>query len=131
MSEKYVVSQEFMNELENSVTQGRFVSVGMLSDLPDIINNWRITRENNESNNRLIAIIRWLNGEDVFEVEKSKKWIVRSKNNDTKGIYSYVSVVDFDMTFWSLDEPNATRFDTKEEAQEWANSHQEVIEVDE
>lgn len=26
---------------------------------------------------------------------------------------------------------NATKFDTKEEAQEWANSHQELIEVKE
>ena len=31
-------------------------------------------------------------------------------------------------TFYDID--NATHFDTKEEAESWANAHQEVIEVE-
>ena len=67
--------------------------------------------------------------EDVFEVEKPKKWIVRSKEHDEGGHYQYVKAGDFDMSFNKYYIDQATRFDTKEEAQEWANSHQEVVEV--
>ena len=87
MSEKYVVSQEFMNVLEdwkNNLTKynepGYFIDWKVLQDLPTIVIAWWGDEvSNEESNNRLIAIIRWVNGEDVFEIEKPKKWVVRSK----------------------------------------------------
>ena len=140
MSEKYVVSQEFMNELEewkeclmSYGEAGYFVGHRDINGLPICVANWwGYEISNEENNNRLIAIIRWVNGEDVFEVEKPKKWVVRSKEHDEEGYYLYVNLSkDPDIlhltTFYGLD--RATRFDTKEEAESWANSHQEVREV--
>ena len=144
MSEKYVVSQEFMNELEEwkeaYITDTldekyHYVSAGDLDTLPGMIKDWWIElNKPTETNNRLIAIIRWVNGEDVFEVEKPKKWVVRSKETDEDGDYHYVDLDNFKnlksvSTIYGLD--FATKFDTKEEAQSWANSHQEVVEVEE
>ncbi|MGO3468431.1 MAG: hypothetical protein ACTIMJ_03735 [Weissella hellenica] len=139
MSDKYVVSQEFMNELEEwtatralSRASNCFVDIHDIETLPIHIETWwGVNGADTENNNRLIAIIRWVNGEDVFEVEKPKKWVVRSKEEAIKGHYSYVSLTKNKKDNVHLyEEFNATRFDTKEEAQEWANSHQEVIEVE-
>lgn len=138
MSDKYVVSQEFMNELEDWKKRGNtevyFVGSYDLSMLPDYVKRWWNYPEINnfECNNRLIAIIRWVNGEDVFEVEKPKKWVVRSKETDTGNDHVYLDTfnlfgVETIETHYEIEK--ATKFDTKEEAQEWANSHQEVVEV--
>lgn len=140
MSEKYVVSQEFMNELVEWKKQGNtdvyFVGSYDLSMLPDDVKRWWNYPEINnfECNNRLIAIIRWVNGEDVFEVEKPKKWVVRSIGLTDDDERYYVSIGKFMGLKRALNTyiiSQATRFDTKEEAQSWANSHQEVIEVEE
>ena len=141
MSEKYVVSQEFMDDLEEwkeilRLDDVLFIGRKALSNLPNLLDKW--WRDGSvsvhESNNRLIAIIRWVNGEDVFEVEKPKKWVVRSKDRTEQGSYLYVMLdishgVKKILSFWDKDV--ATRFDTKEEAESWANAHQEVVEVDE
>ena len=139
MSEKYVVSQEFMNELEEWKKRGNtdvyFVGSYDISMLPiDVIRWWDYPEINNfEQNNRLIAIIRWVNGEDVFEVEKPKKWVVRSKDSSEADRHLYVRLdisykVKDTTTLWGIS--NATRFDTKEEAESWANAHQEVVQVE-
>lgn len=139
MSEKYVVSQDFMDKLEDwketlMLDNVLFIGRKALSNLPNLLDKW--WRDGSvsvhESNNRLIAIIRWVNGEDVFEVEKPKKWVVRSKECNEQGNYLYIYLIDSNgvkdvMTGWTKD--IATKFDTKEEAQEWANSHQEVVGV--
>lgn len=67
--------------------------------------------------------------EDVFEVEKPNKWIVRSKLKDDDGDYWYVSNYK-GLTDRNFYEKYATKFDTKEEAESWANSHQEVVQVE-
>ena len=137
MSEKYVVSQEFMNELEEWKKRGNtdvyFVGSYDISMLPiDVIRWWDYPEINNsEQNNRLIAIIRWVNGEDVFEVEKPKKWVVRSKEHDGQYFYGKLLLANNNTVFMGYSFANATRFDTKEEAESWANSHQEVVEVKE
>src|SRR5699024_9503580 len=140
MIEKYVVTQEFMNELEEWKKRGNtevyFVGSYYLSMLPDDVKRWWNYPEINnfECNNRLIAIIRWVNGEDVFEVEKPKKWVVRSKETDVDGDYRYVQRdSSFQIEFICITSllTIATKFDTKEEAESWANAHQEVIEVEE
>lgn len=109
---------------------------GDLLRLPTfILNFWlELGISQNEANNRLIAIISWVNGEDVFEIEKPKKWVVRSKETDADGDYHYVDLDNFKnlksvSTIYGFD--FATKFDTKEEAQSWANAHQEVVEVEE
>lgn len=99
MSDKYVVSQGFMNELNlwcdvRKLHDFRLL-ISDLHSLPDLIKNWQKDelQSDEESNNRLIAIIRWVNGEDVFEVEKPKKWIVRSKEVGNNNRHSYVRLV--------------------------------------
>ena len=123
------------NNLVKYNEPGRFIDIDDLEGLPVVVNAWwgdEVPDE--ENNNRLIAIIRWVNGEDVFEVEKPKKWVVRSEETDEDGDYHYVDLDNFKnlksvSTIYWLD--FATKFDTKEEAESWANSHQEVIEVQE
>ena len=112
-----------------------FVNEYALSNLPKVIDDWwgDFRVDIKESNNRLIAIIRWVNGEDVFEVEKPKKWVVRSKGTDDGGHYGYgrLLLANNNTLFMGYSLAKATFFDTKEEAQSWANAHQEVIEVEE
>ena len=99
MSEKYVVSQKFMNELEEWKKRGNtdvyFVGSYDLSMLPDYVKRWWNYPEINnfECNNRLIAIIRWVNGEDVFKVEKPKELyvVVNEKKIDRYGLPTFVT----------------------------------------
>lgn len=138
----YKVTQEFMNELiewqrtrnlypseENKFSNVSSVDINCL---PNVVQYWWSEHETTsiERNNRLIAIIQWLNGEDVFEVETPHKFVVRSDKKDYDGCYAYVAVEN-DMTTAAYTFVNATKFDTREEAQEWANSHQVVVEIDE
>ena len=131
MSDKYVVSQEFMNELgwwETywNVAPGEYVDNETTLDLFNRTKSWWVDYKNsNEQNNRLIAIIRWVNGEDVFEVEKQKKWVVHELNTEL-----YVTTYD-GHTGITPNRDYITKFDTKEEAESWANAHQEVVEVEE
>ena len=139
MSEKYVVSQVFMNELKGwkhdlILEDAFFVNQEAINNMPKIIKNWWVDDDVTigESNKRLISIIRYMSGANDFEVEKPKKWVVRSKECNEQGSYLYIYLIDSNgikdfMTGWTKD--IATKFDTKEEAQSWANAHQEVVEV--
>lgn len=138
---KYKVTEEFMNELidwrnyENiDTTSGRnyaYLCEDNLEEMPRVVDAWWLEDNNPiERNKRLISIIQWLNGEDVFEVEAPHKFVVRSDKKDHDGYYAYVAVEN-DMTTAAYTFVNATKFDTLEEAQEWANSHQVVVEIDE
>lgn len=138
----YKVTQEFMNELikwrdDNSLeTKTGYMYEAVDGDeiqrLPDLVDIWWTAPSNSiERNNRLIAIIKWLNGEDVFEVEDPHEFVVRSEHTDRDGDYIYVGV-DYEIfTTYRCDLNCATKFNTREEAQEWANSHQVVVEIDE
>lgn len=83
-----------------------------------------------DNHNRYIAILQWLDDADVFEINKPKKWVVRSKETDGNGDYWYVQLYDERLAKHEFGKMNATHFDTKEEAESWANAHQEVIEVE-
>ena len=138
---KYKVTQEFMNELiewrDNSNLDAQtsrpyaFVDGLSISEFPEVVEDWWVDFDDPiDNNSRLIAIIQWLNGEDVFEVEAPHKFVVRSDKTDEFEKYSYV-LVRGEVTSTRAYIPNATKFDTREEAQEWANSHQVVVEIDE
>ena len=140
MTNKYRVTQEFMNELikwrdyMNLDAKAEFVDTFVdgqdIQKMPGLVDAWWTDYYDSiENNNRLIAIIKWLNGEDVFEVETPHKFVVRSKEIHSDGYYSYVKVVD--KMALHTDYNLAMKFDTREEAQEWANSHQVVVEIDE
>ena len=92
-----------------------------------------VLRDDDEINNLLIAIIRWVGGEDTIEAEKPKKWVVRSKDSSESGVYVYLRRIRAFgiITTEGVSRDYATKFDTKKEAESWANAHQEVIEVDE
>lgn len=137
----YKVTQEFMNELIEwrdqrhlDTVNGGFYATFRGQDfraLPHIVSEWHLEdAEPIERNNRLIAIVQWLNGEDVFEIEEQHKFVVRSDKSDRDGDYTYI-LVELDMTTTAYILSSATKFNTREEAQEWANSHQVVVEIDE
>lgn len=139
MSKKYLVTKGFMDalvawrderELNPDLTyRSSFVAGRDISDFPYVVDDWWIEDKNPiERNKRLIAIVSWLNGEKVFEVEKPHKFVVRSDKTDDYGDYSYV-VVNGEANTASVYLSNATKFDTYEEAKEWANSHQVVVGV--
>ena len=139
-AKKYKVTKEFMDKLVEwrgtktlDATSGdryNYVGASDLDALPKVVKRWWLEDKNPmERNRRLIAIISWLNGDDsVFEVEEPHKFVVRSENTDSYGDYTYV-VVKGGTTATSYFLSNATKFSTREEAQEWTNSHQVVIEV--
>lgn len=137
----YKVTQGFMNELikwrdemnlnAKNEDFGAFVNGNDIQDVPDVVYIWWRRIENSiERNNRLIAIIKWLNGEDVFEVEEQHKFVVRNDTYDNEEHYWYVKS-NKGMTYTVFYVSQATKFDTREEAKEWANSHQVVVEIDE
>ena len=135
---KYLVSRKIMDALNEWKGDEQLnyypVREVELNRIPNALNNWwkDETIKDEEKNNRLIAIIRWVNGEDVFEVEKPKKWVVRSKESDDDADYWYVALFDYNKFSTTINHLQAaTKFDTKEEAESWANAHQEVVEVEE
>ena len=138
-AKKYKATKEFMDKLVEwrgtktlDATSGdryNYVGASDLDALPKVVKRWWLEDKNPmERNNRLTAIISWLNGDEVFEVEKPK-FIVRSDKPSRNGEYVYSHVYD-EITAYSYSPSNATKFSTREEAQEWANSHQVIIEVD-
>lgn len=80
---KYQVTQEVMDELiewrnDNHLDPEidllyAFVDGDKIQKLPVIVDTWWLTPDDpTENNNRLIAILRWLNGEDVFEIDEEE-----------------------------------------------------------
>ena len=135
MDKKYKVTQEFMNELikwKKDRHLGIVLNVTTeLLELPAMVRYWQTKPTNfTKCNNRLIAIIQWLNGEDMFEVEGQNKFVVRSEDTDQDGHYGYVAAVQSGISYNRHYIYEATKFDTQEEAQEWANSHQVIVEID-
>lgn len=137
----YKVTQEFMDELikwrddqhlgMNNELISLFLDGFHIKNFPDVVYIWWTYPDNTiENNNRLVAIIQWLNGGDVFEVEAPHKFVVRSDDVDEYDDYWYVNLYK-GLSRVTYNIGNATKFDTREEAQEWANSHQVVVEIDE
>ncbi|ANU78885.1 hypothetical protein BI065_gp11 [Weissella phage WCP30] len=143
MAKRYKVTQYFMEELNDwkertglsqkmDIQQISYLDAGELSQIPESILLWRVDSKLDvkEKNERLIAIIKWLNGEDVFEVEK-KQWVVRSKtsNNLLKYLHLHffekggVKTPVYDM-YWG----NVEKFDNREEAEKWVVPGFEVVE---
>ena len=122
------------------------VFINDIKSLPRVVQDWIYFEYNEddeyvvktsatEINRRLVAVIRWIEDDTVFEAKKPKKWVVRSKHTSLGDSNWYLLIN------WESGVPHvysiydkltrATRFDTKEEAESWANAHQEVIEVEE
>lgn len=140
MTKKYKVTKKFMDKLVewrdnyklDAVSGVGYAYLGP-SDLkgsPSVVKGWWAvdTTDPIERNNHLIAIISWLNGDEVFEVEKPSKFVIRSEKPNWDGDYWFVRFTE-GMEDTTTYLSKASKFDTREEAQEWANSHQVVIEV--
>lgn len=70
----------------------------------------------------------WLH-DPQFKAEKPKKWVVRAV--DSAGAYYYLDEFCGIKTLRSYAESSAYRFDTKDEALEYATPQCEVVEVEE
>lgn len=130
---KYSVTQVFMQDLNNWRDDRRiYAEDGAVLGWEDFqkepwrVQNWRLnTGSAIEANNRLIAIINWLNGEDVFSVD-TPSYIVRKKD-----IRKYVNV-EVEGGFELVnDKRNATVFYRLEDAKEYENAIFEAVELDE
>ncbi|WP_419154111.1 DUF3310 domain-containing protein [Weissella viridescens] len=74
------------------------------------------------------------NNEPQFEVEKPKKYVVRSIDHDGDKHYKYlIYSEDTDLPMYEIgyDFDPIVKFDTREEAEKWTNPQTEVIEVEE
>ena len=140
MDKKYTVTQAFINELVkwrdhqdiDATNGGEYAYLGPIDieEMPQVVGNWWTTDDDPIAcNNRLVAIINWLNGDNVFEIDKQHMFIVHSDEPDKNGEFVYV-VVNGCATRTSSFLSNATRFSSYADAKEWANSHQVIIEID-
>lgn len=141
IDKKYLVTQEFMNELikwrdEHNIkldlTEPFSHVRGMdFYQFPDQVAEWWAGETGNpwEINNRLIAIIQWLNGEEVFETQKTYKYYIARTSSP---------VMYFSMKKWYHSElpkydSNCSEkkvFSTREEAEKWLIPGYEVVEID-
>lgn len=130
---KYSVTQVFMQDLNNwrddrriYAEDGAVLGWEDFQNEPARVQNWRLnTGSAIEANNRLIAIINWLNGEDVFSLDKPP-YIVRKK-----GVQKYVNVEVEDGFELVDDKRDATVFYRLEDAKEYENAIFEAVELDE
>lgn len=76
------------------------------------------------------------NNEPQFEVEKTKKYVVRSKQMDNEGDFRYLIFgASYGLTYptneYVDDISDVEKFKTREEAEKWINPLMEVVEVEE
>lgn len=144
--EKYKVTQQFMDALvewrdERSLDaasnpDGSFINGNDVLHFYHIVWAWWSEDANSvERNKRLIAIIRYLNGKDVFEVVGPHKFVVRSTKADVDGAYRWMYLLksnhSLDVPVYnSLNVYKAKRFDTRMEAELWTTNGYEVVEID-
>lgn len=132
---KYKVTEELMNELNkwNKTIKDNDLHADeiTLDDFPGLVDDWVFT-ENSvfETINRLITLMHFVNGEDVFEVG-TPKYVVQRKDAVLSGVHQYLNLEKNRNVRLIYGLAHATRFDDFEKASEWANKHFEVVEVDE
>lgn len=132
---KYKVTQEFMDELNkwNKALKDNDLHMDEipLDDFTGLVDDWVFT-ENSvfETINRLITLMHFVNGEDVFEIG-TPSYVVRLKDDIKLYGKGYIVIATNGYVGVSYYMEDATRFDDFNTASEWANEHFEVVEVDE
>lgn len=138
---KYLVTQEFMDKLiewgdENDIRLDEedalsYVIGEDIMILPNKVDEWWDEIDNpRERNNRLIAILQWLNGEDVFETQKTYKYYVAR----TSSPVMYLSMKKWyhsEFPKYDSDFSKKKIFNTREVAEKWVIPDYEVVEIDE
>jgi len=136
---RYKVTQAFMDALTNWENINNLNTTFIIGDdidiFPDAVRRWwlnSVVSNYKERNERLIAIIQWLNGEDVFEVEEPHKFVVRSEKKDRDGDYWYIEINNFYGPNFMTGTCDARKvlFNTREEAEKCCVPGYEVIEID-
>lgn len=140
------ITRSLYNEIASwkmSIEPGAFetpaISYDALLNIPKEIRDWwqypYKHHNTQEGNDRITALIRYLNGQYVFTIKKQKKFVVRNKGvsdgaslGDTDPYY-YVEAFG-DQTYMVPGIGSATYFDYEFEAYQYKNSHQVVIEVE-
>ncbi|MDR3241784.1 MAG: hypothetical protein LBT37_06395 [Lactobacillaceae bacterium] len=98
MSNSIEVSQDFMNDLNHwkntigSLVMGKcLIPISAGGYLPDSVFDWWKGGSDNVSKNiRLINLIDFVNGDDIFEAKKEKQYMLVS-NHSKDGVYTYLS----------------------------------------
>jgi hypothetical protein len=108
------------------------------SNVPYVISDWLSGPNSSDpisgSIRRMAVLADWVNGEDVFEVEKPHKFVVRSKETDSDGDYRYlnfykgfgIEIPDYTATSSFF----ANWFMTRMDAELWTTNGYEVVEID-
>ncbi|AWF95119.1 hypothetical protein [Weissella cibaria] len=112
-----------------------FVNGQDLTELPFSVRSWKNDPINPiERNERMIAIIQWLDGKNVFEVEKPNAFVVRSKKTDFDDEYRYLElrkIFGMEIPNYSMIGSNyAEMFETRMDAELWTTNGYEVVELD-
>lgn len=101
------------------------------------ISNWYFNSDELIAEEAQVKIIQhvYLN-KPQFEAEKTKKYVVRSKEADTGGDFRYLIFQEAYGVTYTVNEYvdnfyKAEKFDTREEAEKWTNPLMEVVEVEE
>ena len=132
---KYKVTQEFMDSLDGwryRWVNGELpVNAFSSENINDVVERWRFEHfSNDEIMKRLGALLNWINGEEVFKVG-TPNYIVQRREIKSRAGREYLHVTSDDCAQIVYGKENATKFDNFEKALEWANTHFEVVEVDE
>ena len=103
---------------------------GFMNDVNDDDELWQDVEGFNRSGMTTDALLgEWWLEHVEFVPKKGHKFVVRSDKTDRDGTYVYSRVYN-GIASTSIFLNLATKFDTYEEAKEWANSHQVVVEID-
>lgn len=134
---RYLVTQEFMEVLnkwkEEFKNSDGVVSISdfTLERLPGLVDDWRFGGvDRRDKNERFGAIINWVNGEDVFQTQKTYKYYIAR----TSSPVMYLSMKKwYHSEFPKYDTISSEKkiFDTREEAEKWIIPGYEVVEIDE
>ena len=132
---KYKVTQEFMDELETwkNMLEANVVSINefFFDETIKNVENWRSEYVSQaDRNQRFGAIVNWINGEDVFETQKTYKYYVAR----TSSPHLYFSMKKWYHSELPKYDSNCSEkkvFSTREEAEKWVIPDYEVVEIDE
>lgn len=135
-----------MNELEQ-VSKDMMAELNKAHSLDEILESWydgekyyssllSYLKENRFSDEAYLKIIKHINGDTQFEAEKTKKYVVRTKQMDNMGDFRYLALgASYGLTYpantYAYDVSVVEKFDTREEAEKWTNPLMEVVEMNE
>lgn len=127
-----------LNELKNKQFEclmNPLETMGYLRDREGFEELKQWIYQNDNLNLIMVRLLDYIyGGDDIFEIEKPKKYVVRSINHDGDKHYKYlIYSEDTDLPMYEIgyDFDPIVKFNTREEAEKWINPQTEVVEVEE